>query len=110
MEDLESKLGAVLSNPQMMEQIMALAQSLGQSSPQEQPVPQQPPRENPMPQMDMQLLQKLSGLAGQSNIDANQRNLLSALGPYLHRNRISKLEKAMRAAKMAKLASTFLGR
>lgn len=104
MEDLESKLGAVLQNPQMMEQIMSLAQSLGQASPQEAP------SADNTPQVDLQLLQKLSGLAGQSNIDSNQKNLLAALGPYLNRKRISKLEKAMRAAKMAKLASTFLGR
>ena len=104
MDDLESKLGAVLENPQMMEKIMSLAQSLGQSSAQESPPG------DAMPQMDLQLLQKLSGIAGQSNIDANQKNLLCALGPYLNHRRISKLEKAMRAAKMAKLASTFLGR
>ena len=104
MEDLESKLGAVLENPQMMEKIMSLAQSLGQNE------SQPPPPGDGMPQMDLQLLQKLSGIAGQSSIDANQKNLLCALEPYLHHRRISKLEKAMRAAKMAKLASTFLGR
>lgn len=103
MDDLESKLGAVLENPQMMEKIMSLAQSLGQASPQEAP-----PADT-TPQVDLQLLQKLTGLAGQSSIDSNQKNLLAALGPYLNRKRISKLEKAMRAAKMAKLASSFLG-
>lgn len=101
MEDLESKLGAILENPQMMQTIASLAQSLGQSDTAQ-------PQE--APQVDLQLLQKLSGLAGQSGIDQDQRNLLAALGPYLNHSRISRLEKAMRAAKMARLASTFIGR
>ena len=98
MEDLESKLSAVLENPQMMDKIMELAQSLGAE------------QGSALPQMDLQMVQKLSGLAGQSNIDPNQQNLLSALSPYLSANRISRLERAMRAARMARLASTFLGR
>ena len=32
MEDMEDKIGAILSNPQMMQQIMAMAQSLGGAS------------------------------------------------------------------------------
>ena len=105
MEDLESKIGSIMSNPELMSQIMALAQSMGSE-------PQQPEEESSssFPEIDLQTLQKLSGLAGQSNIDTNQKNLLRALGPYLSAHRITKLEKAMRAAKMARLASTFLGR
>jgi hypothetical protein len=55
------------------------------------------------------MLQKLSGFASQSSIDKDQKTLLKALGPYLSRDRISKLEKAMRAAKLARLASGFVG-
>lgn len=106
MEDLENKIGSILENPQLMQQIMSLAQSLGQdTAPQESPA--QPAA---VSEPDMQLLQKLTGLAGQSSIDKNQKNLLSALSPYISRHRITKLENAMRAAKMARLASTFLGR
>ena len=104
MSEMEDKLSTVLSNPQLMQQIMSMAQSLGQSSPQprESPPPQEPP------QVDMAMIQKLSGLAGQSGIDPNQKALLQALHPYLSSNRVEKLEKAMRAAKMARLASGFL--
>lgn len=56
----------------------------------------------------MAMLQKLIGVARQSGIDKNQQNLLKALSPYLSRERIVKLEKAMRAAKIAALASTAL--
>ena len=105
MSEMEDKLSTVLSNPQLMQQIMSMAQSLGQTSPQ--------PRESPPPQepsqVDMAMVQKLSGLAGQSGIDSNQKALLQALHPYLSSNRVAKLEKAMRAAKMAKLASGLIG-
>lgn len=94
----------------MMQQIMSLAQSLGsgesRSSQPDAPKQEAPPDRTPV--IDPGMLQKLSGLAGQSAIDSNQKALLKALGPYLSRERIVKLEKAMRAAKMAGIASVFL--
>lgn len=107
MEDLEKKLDSVLSDPQMMQKIMTLAQSLGgQSSSDPTPSPSRP---DPLPALDPGMLQKLSGFARQSGIDQEQQALLRALGPYLSRQRLEKLEKAMRAAKMARLASGLLG-
>ena len=107
MEDMEAKLGAILNNPAMMQQIMSLAQ---QMSPKEDAPPQQEKNNpnNSFPEIDFSILQKLSGLTKQSGIDKNQKSLLSALGPYLTKQRISKLEKAMRAAKMANMATSFL--
>ena len=109
MSELEEKLNSVLSNPKMMQQIMSMAQSMGAAPPEvnEPQVPSPAPR--PMPSIDPKMLQAISGFAQQSGVDRNQRALLSALGPYLSRERLPKLEKAMRAAKMARLASGFLG-
>lgn len=107
MEEMQEKLGAILSNPQLMQQIMSMAQSMGQSS-SPAPEPESKPSATSMPEIDLSMVQKLSGLAGQSGIDKEQQALLRALGPYLSRDRVSKLEKAMRAAKMAKFASAFL--
>lgn len=112
--NLEEKLSAILSDPDMMGKIQAMAQSLGQSPPPgQQPQPQSQPRSQEpqprLPEIDLAALQKMSALAGQSGIDKNQQALLSALSPYLSRDRVGKLENAMRAAKMAKLASGFLG-
>ena len=110
MDDLQSQMNSVLQNPEMMQKIMALAQSLN-SADEPQQIPENPKQESagfPLPDIDFATLQKLSGLAGQSNIDNNQRTLLKALSPYLSHGRISKLEKAMRAAKMASMASVFL--
>lgn len=101
MDDMEQKLNALLSDPQLMQKITSMAQTLG--SQQEQPKPEG------MPDIDLGMIRKLSGLASQSTIDKDQQTLLRALKPYLSRERISKLEKAMRAAKMAKLASGLMG-
>lgn len=113
MDDMQNQMNAILGNPEMMQKIMAMAQSLNQAQPSQPDTPQPPKQEASgfsLPDIDLSMVQKLSGLAGQSNIDKNQKTLLSALTPYLSRERISKLEKAMRAAKMASMASAFLGK
>lgn len=97
MSSLEESLSQVLGDPQMMQKIMSLAQSLGQQ-PQEQP-----PVQEPLPD-----LQKLAGLANLAAVDKDQQALLHALGPYISRQRQRKLERAMRAAKMATAASSML--
>lgn len=115
MDDMEEKLSSILSNPQMMSQIMNLAQTLGKQ-------PEEPKQEGTNKasastqstfsfpnNLDTGMLQKLAGIAQQSGIDRNQQTLLKALSPYLSKERIIKLEKAMRAAKMAALASTLFG-
>ena len=106
MEGMEDKIGAILNNPGMMQQIMSMAQSLGHS--QEPPREEPPPEAPPMPSIDPAALQKIMSLAGQTGIDRNQKALLEALRPYLSAQRLQKLEKAMRAAKLAGLATTAL--
>lgn len=111
MDNMQSQMNAILGNPDMMQKIMEMAKSL--SPPQADAlVAATPPPENngfSLPDIDLSMVQKLSGIVGQTGIDQNQRSLLSALRPYLSHDRISKLEKAMRAAKLASLASSFLG-
>ena len=111
MAGLEDQLSAVLNNPQMMQQIMAMAQSFS-PPPQESPPPPTAPPPTPEPSppaFDPAMLQKIAGLAQQGAIDPHQQNLLQALDPYLSQGRLYKLERAMRAAKMAKVASSFIG-
>ncbi len=100
MDEMEDKLGALLSNPQLMQQIMTMAQSLGG-----QQQETQMPKPESLPGIDLGMLQKLSGLAGKSGIDQRERALLHALESYLTTDRVTRLEKAMRAAKMAKVAT-----
>lgn len=107
MDEMEEKLNSVLNNPQMMQQIMAMAQSMGAQSQAKSDPPQQ--KNEGFPDIDIGMLQKLSGFARQGSIDKDQQTLLKALGPYLSRERIHKLEKAMRAARIARIASSFIG-
>ena len=101
MSELEDKLNSLLSNPQLMQQIMSMAQNMSPPSPPQEQTP-------PAPELDMNLIRQISGMAQQGTIDSNQKTLLKALGPYLSAGRIGKLEKAMRAAKMAQFATVFL--
>ena len=102
MSELEEKLGSILSNPQLMQQIMSMAQVMQDTRPAEPTEPAPPALPDPS------VIQKLAGLSRQSGIDKNQQALLRALSPYISRERSAKLEKAMRAAKLARLASAFL--
>jgi len=103
-QPLEEKLGALLSDPELMSKISAMAQSLGgQSQPPQQMAQKQ---ELPTAGFDPNMLRKLGSMAGSFGVDRDQRALLSALSPYLTRDRIHKLENAMRAAKMASLAAS----
>ena len=104
MDNLESGLEAILGNPQMMQQIMSIAQNF-----QSEPAPP-PPTAAGGPEIDFATVQKLTSFIGKTGIDGQQKALLQALRPYLSGQRIQKLEKAMRAAKLASMASTFLGR
>ena len=62
MEDLESKLGAILGNPQMMQQIMSIAQNF-QSSPEPQPPPA-----SAVPEIDFATIQKITSLIGKTGM------------------------------------------
>ena len=106
MEDFENKLGQILANPEMMGKVMAMAQSFQNQAPPAEP---QAPEEPIMPDIDLAAVQKLTGLLGKAGVDAHQKALLAALGPYLSHQRIRKLEKAMRTAKLAGAATSFLG-
>lgn len=106
MSELEEKLGTLLSNPQLMQQISSLVQAMGQPS---QPAPSPPPMPEPSPpEPDFSQLQGLASLLQSNRTDANQQALLRALSPYLSPWRVGKLERAMRASKMAGLASVLL--
>ena len=126
MSELNDKLNSILSNPAMMQQIMSLVQTLNQSENQQQPSPQQSSTQQPQaPQPQVQqpqipqdhfaptndrginpnLLSKIATLMQRGSIDNKQEALLKALRPYLDNQKLEKLERAMRAAKMAGIAS-----
>ena len=104
MSELEDKLNSLLSNPQLMQQIMSMAQNMNAAP----TAPEPNAAQEHMPELDINLIRQISGMAQKGTIDRNQQTLLKALGPYLSPGRIGKLEKAMRAAKMAQFATVFL--
>lgn len=106
MDNFAQNLESVLQNPQLMQQLMAMASSL---NPTEQPPPEPKPEPPAEALPDMAAIQKLAGLATRTGIDADQQSLLRALSPYLSGQRIQRLERAMRAAKTARLATDLLG-
>lgn len=116
MSEIEDQLGAILGNPKMMADIMALAGSMNQEVPQTpeaKPAPGPPPGPSPGPPpvdsgMDMAMVKALTGFARNSCIDKDQQALLKALCPFVSKEKLKKLEKAMRAAKMAEQASCLL--
>lgn len=111
MSELDDKLNSILSNPAMMQQIMSLAQALNHQSetqqPQQSPPPPQP--QNTMPSterlLNPNMLSRMASLMQRGSIDKDQQSLLRALRPYLSRQKLEKLERAMHAAKMAGIAS-----
>ena len=108
MSEMEDRLNALLSNPQLMQQIASMAQSMGIDTP--NPISEQneaPPAPS-MPMPDPRLLQTMAQTVGKTGIDSNQKTLLQALSPYLSSYRVQKLERAMQAAKLAGAASAFL--
>ena len=107
MDDMQQKLDAILGNPDMMAQIMSMAQNLGGNAGPE-PVSTPAPSIN-LGGIDPGMIQKIAGIAQQSGVDGNQQNLLRALKPYLSEHRIVKLEKAMRAARLAGVVTSVLG-
>ena len=121
MDELEEKLNTILGNPQLIQQIMSMAQAFGQQNPPagEPPVQQspQPAKQAPQPppkaapsfgKNEAEMVRRLSSLAQQTGLDRQQQNLIRALQPYLGADRLSKLEKAMQAAKLARFASSAL--
>lgn len=117
MSELDDKLNSILNNPQMMQQIMSLAQSMNSPEPQPPAQPQPPQSQPPQPKggalfdapIDPSLLSKIAGLVQRSSIDQDQAQLLKALRPFLSGQKLQKLERAMHAAKMAGIASDVVG-
>ena len=119
MEGIEEKLGAILSNPEMMNNIMSMAKALGQSqgSPEGQPKPEPvsqktaPPKSPPpIGSPELEMISRIASLSQQTGLDRQEQALLKALNPYLSRERLTKLERAMHAAKMARFATIALDR
>ena len=97
MSELEDSINQVLGDPKQMEKIASLAKSLMGGEDGAKPE---------MPDFDPKLMQKISGLMnGDAIKDGKDKKLLEAMRPYLSEKRRSRMDRAMKLAKMARLAS-----
>lgn len=110
MADFEQALNSILSDPDAMEQIMALAGKLGGEpptaedslSPPESPVQAVPPPPDPRQAARIGKLLELFQTSQQGNREAVA--LLAALRPFLRRERQETLERAIRLAGLSRTA------
>ena len=103
MAEFEDKLNAVLSNPELMGQILSMAGSLNQQ-PSAPPPP--PPSANfgSMP-FDPGAMAAMLQMLKATQLEPRQRNLVQALRGFVPEDRLVRLEKAMQASLIAKFAS-----
>ena len=102
MSDFEDKLNQLLNDPKEMERFAGFAKSLMGGG--------EPEPEEKAPDFDPGLLKRISGLigggAGKNSKDAK---LLEAMRPYLSEKRRSKMDRAMKIARLAGLAELAAG-
>ncbi len=116
MDELARALRAVLEDPGQMQQLRAMADSLGLGIPDEETAhsaadsaQKQPDPPLPAPPSAPPMQQLPGGLMRQgSALEKKQQALLQALRPFLRRERQEKLDRALQAAQLASVAGLML--
>ena len=116
MAQLEEQLNQILGDPQAMEQIMALAQSLSNKEEGRPEEDARPPAEHDAPSplsvldgLDPKLLKLGMGLLSEySAQDDKKTALLAALKPFLKPERQEKMDQAVRIARLTRVIRTAL--
>ena len=104
MDDFDSKINQVLSDPQSMQKIFSIAQSLGVGAPTDEVKEETPAADSPL-LPDLSMLSKLGTLMqSQGQTQSRHTELLNALRPFLRPERQQSLDRAMRMAKLSNLA------
>lgn len=98
MEDLESKISDILSDPDAMAGILSMAKSLGLGASES---PETPPPADP----DSDLPDMITGLlSAAGHLNGKQTALLQALRPFLKESRRNKIDRAIQAARISRIA------
>ena len=102
MSEFEDKLNELLNNPGQMERFANMAKSLMGGE-----MPSQSPSSA---DIDPKMLKKIGSLLnGAEAKSSKDRKLLEAMRPYLSEKRRSKMDKAMKIAKLASIAELAAG-
>ena len=113
MEDMDSRLNALLSDPEAMGRIMALAQQLsGESAASSTPPSPEPPPPSQQEEdsFDPMLLLKFLPLLQELRQDNSSQSMqfLSAMRPFLKPERQPKVERAVKLAHLICVGKKFL--
>ena len=103
MAEFEEKLNSILSNPELMGQIMSMAGAMNQQQPPPPPTPSQPAFDS-MP-IDPGAMAGMMQMLKATQLEPKQRQLIQALRGFVPEDRLVRLEKAMQASLIAKFAS-----
>ena len=103
MAEFEDKLNSILSNPELMGQIMSMAGAMNQQQSAPPPTPPQP-NLGSMP-FDPGAMAGMMQMLKATQLEPKQRNLIQALRGFVPDDRLVRLEKAMQASLIAKFAS-----
>ena len=117
MSDFEEKLNTILSSPEAMAQVAALAQSLGAKEGEHR---EEEPSASPAPSdglgnllgtLDPSLIGKFLPLLSELNSPGNEQRqqFLYALRPFLKESRRDKVDRALQVARILHLGKQFLG-
>lgn len=97
MDELESRLGSVLGDPQQMEKITKLAQSILSGTGGNESAPN-----SEISGFDPAMLGRLAGLMNREG--GKEEKMLEAMSPYLSEKRRGKMNRALKIAKLARIA------
>lgn len=110
MSEFEDRLNSILNDPEQMDKIANMAKSLMGSGSGDTAEPQTVPAQ-PFDGLDPGMLQGISKImSGLNNKQDDEKTaLLEAMKPYLGEKRRAKMDRAMKIAKMARLAELAFG-
>ena len=103
MAEFEEKLNSILSNPELMGQIMSMAGAMNQQQPASPPPPPQQSF-GAMP-FDPGAMAGMMQMLKATQLEPKQRQLIQALRGFVPEDRLVRLEKAMQASLIARFAS-----
>ena len=103
MAEFEEKLQSILGNPELMGQIMTMAGAMNQQQQLPPPPPPQPTAGLPF---DPGAMAGMMQMLKATQLEPRQRQLIQALRGFVPDDRLVRLEKAMQASLIARLAST----
>ena len=100
MEDLEGKISEILADPDRMAQVFSIAKSLGLTPPADEEAGPERTAESFAPMMEL--------VKQASRVDPRETSLLNALKPYCSKERQARIDRALRAARLSRIAGAAL--